>query len=250
MNIPTPGFAPGPMNLAIRRRACAPWGEKRQAFAFLGRSFRGCMIGTMPWRVLAFVTLMLALSGLAWASGDVGRVSRVQGRVTARGAASPHVVSLDDAVLAGETLTTGDKARAELTMDDGSVVTLSENTEFTVTVFDQAKARARFELLRGAFRTATGTIAQAMAPDFEVKTPLATIGIRGTDFWGGFFSAADFGVFMVSGKEVVIRNQAGSQVITSPGQGVTVRGADTAPEAPVIWSESKVQRAIKTVSFR
>jgi hypothetical protein len=238
------------MNFSIHQPASAPWTMKKQTFASIGRSARGCLSGALPWRVLAFVTLMLALAGPAWASGDVGRVSRVQGRVTARGAASPHEVSLDDAVLAGETLVTGDKARAELTMDDGSVVTLSENTEFTVTVFDLAKARARFELLRGAFRTATGTITQAMAPDFEVKTPLATIGIRGTDFWGGFFSAANFGVFMVSGREVVIRNQAGSQVITSPGQGVTVRGAGTAPEAPVIWNESKVQRAIKTVSFR
>lgn len=197
----------------------------------------------------AWIVLVLLSAHPALAADIVATVTRVQGVIQARGMSTPRILGSGDTLQEGDTVITGAAARAELTFTDGSVLTLSDETEFTVERFDRDRKSARFALLQGAFRSVTGAIAQGGEPDFEVRTPLATIGIRGTDFWGGFFSASNFGVFMISGKGVYVYNQAGRHEITKPGQGITVRSASDAPASPITWGSEKVKRAFKTVTF-
>jgi hypothetical protein len=45
-----------------------------------------------------------------------------------------------------------------------------------------AGSRAFFKLLRGGFRAVSGLIGKANSGDYRVATPVATIGIRGTDY--------------------------------------------------------------------
>lgn len=197
----------------------------------------------------AALALLVLLAPAAHALDPVGAFSRVQGTVSVKSGAAGKAVSAGDPVHLGDMVLTGPGARAELSLKDGSVITLSEDTEFTISRYDQGLSTAHFEMFRGAFRAVTGSIVKTSAPDFEIKTPLATIGVRGTDFWGGFFAAEELGVFMVSGKGVYVRNKTGRQIITRPGQGITVRSADASPEQPVIWKKEKVDFAVKTVTF-
>jgi hypothetical protein len=44
-------------------------------------------------------------------------------------------------------------------------------------------ARAFFRLLKGGFRAVSGAIGSADPAEYRVNTPVATIGIRGTDYW-------------------------------------------------------------------
>jgi len=201
--------------------------------------------------LLAFFLLSLAAAP-ARAGEPVAALSRVQGAVhleARSGQGQRRLVDAGEPVGEGDSLLTGAKARAEITFRDGSVVTLSEDTHFTIRTFDQSAGLARFAMLRGAFRAVTGAIAGRDAPVFEIQTPLAAIGIRGTDFWGGFFSPEELGVFMAQGKGVSVSNPHGTRVITTPGEGVTVSVADPWPSRPVKWREGKVLRALRSVAF-
>ncbi len=178
-----------------------------------------------------------------------GSVTKLQGPATLETQGASRAVALGEPVRVGDILRTGAKARLELTMIDGSGIILSEDTTFTVETFSPPSGSARFSLGQGAFRAVTGAIVSGSTPVFEVRTPIAVIGIRGTDFWGGFFAADELAVFMVSGKGLVVSNAAGSQLITQPGQGITVRSATAAPEPAVLWKQPKIDRAIQTVTF-
>jgi len=209
------------------------------------------------WTILA-AALLLLLPACALAADAVGRVTRTQGLVMAQDAVGARGLSLGDAVTSGDVVATGVAARAEITFNDGTVVTLSDESEFVVRLFDTGKGTARFELVRGAFRAVTGSITRVAAPDFEVKTPLATIGIRGTDFWGGFLPGdKNLSVLMISGKSVTVKNASGVQELTQAGQGVTVPAtgpatgpaAGDAPKTPTVWPKKKVDKAVRTVTF-
>ncbi|MFA5938607.1 MAG: hypothetical protein WC809_04555 [Sinimarinibacterium sp.] len=43
--------------------------------------------------------------------------------------------------------------------------------------------RAFFRLLKGGFRTVSGLIGKGNPDEYRINTPVATIGIRGTDYW-------------------------------------------------------------------
>jgi hypothetical protein len=73
-----------------------------------------------------------------------------------------------------------------------------------------------------------------------VSTPLADIGVRGTEFWGGPLDT--YGVLLLEG-EVSVSNQAGSVVLAKPGQGTDIPSPLDPPGAPTAWPEEKVARA-------
>ncbi|MFP5305877.1 MAG: hypothetical protein ACLGI7_08645, partial [Gammaproteobacteria bacterium] len=50
--------------------------------------------------------------------------------------------------------------------------------------------QAVFRLLKGGFRAVSGLIGKADPEEYRVSTPVATIGIRGTDYWVIFCDAA------------------------------------------------------------
>ena len=105
-----------------------------------------------------------------------------------------------------------------------------------------------FELAKGAFRAVTGFMTKR-PHRFEVKTGLATIGVRGTDFWGGFgLTENGLDVVMLSGKGVYVTNNQGETVeLSSSGLGTTVMAA-SAPTTPKKWDDEKVAKAVSTIT--
>jgi hypothetical protein len=82
-----------------------------------------------------------------------------------------------------------------------------------------------------------------------VTTPVATIGIRGTDFWGGPIDEQALGVFLIEGA-VSVSNAAGEAILDQPGQGTNIGAPGAAPGPVTIWPQDKVDRAFATVTFQ
>jgi hypothetical protein len=72
--------------------------------------------------------------------------------------------------------------------------------------------------------------------------------VRGTEFWGGPIDAK-YGVQLRVG-EVVVSNQAGQVILSKTGEGTNIPSPLDPPSEPTIWPESKVTRAIATVTLR
>lgn len=205
-------------------------------------------------RVAALTLLLLLLAAQALAGdGPAGTVSRVQGQAWAEGAGQRRSLSRGDAVAAQDRLTTGPGARLEVRLADATALTLGENSEALLQDFvfaPQGKAASLLlDVGKGAFRVITGEIAKRNPEAFRVLLPGATIGIRGTDFWGGDLPGHGAGVLLLSGSAVEVCTKAGCETLDSPLAGVMLPDPNLPPQAKGPWATHKVDAAIATVRF-
>jgi hypothetical protein len=73
----------------------------------------------------------------------------------------------------------------------------------------------------GALRFVSGKVTKLASSDVSVTTAVATLGIRGTEFWGGPIDDQALGVFLIEGA-VSVSNAAGEQILRQPGQGTNI----------------------------
>ncbi|CAA7615140.1 conserved exported hypothetical protein [Magnetospirillum sp. LM-5] len=201
----------------------------------------------MPRFLALILVILLFLTDFAQAA-PVGTVTRLQGVAEAGALALAEGATIP----AGAILRTGPGARLEVRFVDGTMLTLGEKAEVIVDqfLFDGAAGTgtARFAVNQGAFLVATGAVAKLPERPFKVVTPIASIGVRGTKFWGGPLDNP-LDVLVLDGM-IRVESAAGAVDLTQPGQGTAVKAAGTAPQAPSFWSEQQVGRAFGSVSFR
>ena len=197
-----------------------------------------------------FFALLLAPGSFAFAAEDVaGTVTRLKGSAVAMQDALPRVLKVGDKILRGDVISTGAGARLEMKMLDDAVMTLGEKTIFVVIDYiTQGEPNAAMRLLQGAFSAVSGDMMKTAGARFTVETETATIGIRGTTFWGGMLDGV-FEVALLDGKAVIVENKAGRVVIDKIGEGTAIGAADVAPTQPKAWGQGKLGRAIATVAF-
>ena len=88
-------------------------------------------------------------------------------------------------IFSADKIITGNKSKAQFSMSDGGLITLKENTEILITNYkynpEAGEASATLEVVNGGFRSISGLIKKS-GGDYQVKTPVGSIGIRGTHF--------------------------------------------------------------------
>lgn len=146
----------------------------------------------MPWiarSVLAVLSCCLPAFVSAQASGApvAAEVSFVAGRVQVAGEGAPRELAVGDVVRQGDRLVTGVGGHLHLRTVDKGFLALRPNTRARVEIYEfdpasPASTRIRLTLQSGVMRAVTGEGAQAARDRFRLNTPVAAIGIRGTDF--------------------------------------------------------------------
>jgi hypothetical protein len=131
----------------------------------------------------------------------------------------------------GETISTSTGARAQVRFVDGGFISLQPNTQFRVDEYKykgkaDGEEKGFFSLLKGGLRAVTGAIGLVNKQSYRVKTPAATIGIRGT---GYNVALRDDGLFVNVGEGAIsLTNNAGLLVVTAGGSAY-VADFNTAP---------------------
>ncbi len=171
----------------------------------------------------SLLLLLLAAGAAGHALANVGRVEFVTGDVTAVSAAGQH-----RALVRGEELSQGDTihtnaGRTQIRFADGGYVSLQPGTEFGIKEYNfDGKAdgteRGFFSLLKGAMRAVTGLIGHVDHSKYRIRTPTATVGIRGT---GGLIQVLNDG-------STLIRGSSGIWVLSSPAGSVEVPAGTSA----------------------
>ena len=139
-------------------------------------------------RWLALLGCWLALSSSAWAAQVAGTVTQLSGPLLdKKGDGTVKILSLKSEVESGDTLVTEKNTYALVKFIDNSEITLKPGTTFKIEnfAFDEGKPggdSAAFNLVKGGLRSVTGLLGKRNKEKFEMKTPSATIGIRGTTF--------------------------------------------------------------------
>jgi hypothetical protein len=230
---------------------------------------------TLFGAALLFV-LVLTQTSRAQSQDRVGVVQRLQGDVsivhfgTSARALEGMAVSLEDR------LVTGAKARLQIMLTDDTQITLGENAEAVIKQYQfnpfvsGKKGVVLVEVSRGAFLFTTGQISQLADKLIEVKTALADLTAKGTEFWAGPTGEGTEGVAVFEGS-VEVSNEGGAVVLsaravtqsrvqsqtgalgmrsrssTDPIGTTLTRGQG--PSQAVIWQQEKTDRAVDAVTF-
>ena len=116
-------------------------------------------------------------------------------------------------------LRTGADARLQVTFRDNTVLTLGENARLIIDRYvyepERGIGEAALRAAAGAFLFATGRMKSLKDKNILVSTPLAEIGVRGTEFWGGPIDG-QYGVFLIEG-EITVTSQGGSITLSGAG---------------------------------
>jgi hypothetical protein len=195
------------------------------------------------------IALFCAVAFGSAAFAQVGEVERAQG--LCHGTTGDSTVSLAPGapIEFEQIVSTEAGARLELGFVDQTTLTLGENARLRIDRFVYAPQMTRTSIRLaavGAFRFVSG--ARSAGSDVSVATPVATIGVRGTDFWAGPIDGA-YGVLLLDGVVDVV-NGSGSATLDEPGEGVNIAGPDAAPGAVTQWPQDKVSRALAAVAFQ
>jgi hypothetical protein len=137
------------------------------------------------FKLLALALALCATTNAAWASagrfqfthGDI-RIVGIDGRERP----AQKGVEINE----GESIISAKSASAQLLMADGGVVAIRPETHMRIDEYkfngqEDGSERSFFSLLKGGFRSITGLIGKLHKKNYGIKTPSATIGIRGTD---------------------------------------------------------------------
>lgn len=139
--------------------------------------------------IKAWLALMLfCVASLSWAAQVAGTIVQLSGPLMARKADGVvRVLSMKSEVESGDTLVTEKNTYAMVKFIDNSEITLKPSTTFKVENFSYDAGKpdgdnASFNLVKGGLRSVTGLLGKRNKEKFSMKTPSATIGIRGTTF--------------------------------------------------------------------
>ena len=134
---------------------------------------------------LASAAFMLLAAFAASAEVTYAHVEFVQGTVSildAKGQARAPQVK--DKIFAGETVLTGRNGELHVRTDDHGYVAFRANTKMKIDSYlaeGDKDDNVVMSLLYGSLRSVTGWIGKHNADKYTIRTPTATIGIRGTD---------------------------------------------------------------------
>ncbi len=121
---------------------------------------------------------------------EAGRVEEVSGTVTAERGQTTRSLEEAAVIYVGDLVRTGADAAAVLRLADGSRIALRAESTFRVSRLerttdddgDSSLTGMLLDLVRGGLRAVTGGVAERNPGDYRLRTPVATIGVRGTEF--------------------------------------------------------------------
>lgn len=193
------------------------------------------------------VPLTIFLVACAWASNALaataGVFQFVSGDVQvslAVGGSRP--AAKGSPVEVGDTIVSARAGMAQLKMGDGAIIVVQPESRLTVAEFTYAgkedgTEKVRFRLEQGGFRSITGAIGHTNKGNYTIETPIAHIGVRGTDHESWYFPSrvsadgvtTEAGLYnRVTVGLTYIRNGTG-EVVIGPNQ---VGYASTAVDRP------------------
>ena len=164
---------------------------------------------------VAALLLALSMTGAAWAAGEpVAEVSLAIGvsrLIDADGRTSAIVRGMS--VHVGERIETEQGGHVHLRFVDGAFVSVRPGSRLVIETYRYDAARPqesaiRFTLEQGVVRAISGKGAEAAREHFRLNTPIAAIGVRGTDF-----------VVLADSERVRVAINSGVVVLTPLGEG-------------------------------
>jgi hypothetical protein len=203
----------------------------------------------------ALFAVMLAASAASAAAEPIGAITLLSGKVTlTRGTFAPAKVSLNEKVYQADLLETAPGARARITFSDGSVMSMAEKSRLRLDEYvyspQDGNRSAVASLLNGKVKCLVAKLS-GTRNRFDVSTPTAIIGTRGTIFVVIFDAQTQITQVYCLENAVQVQN------VNIPGVTVTVTenlgtvfGPNQTPPTPQPITQQQLEQILQQLSTR
>jgi len=185
---------------------------------------------------------------------SIGKLVKLYGNASAKRNKQDRNLTFGSVIYEGDVVMTRANTRLKIKMTDGTELILGDRTTLVIERYGYQKTtredQAVFRIRQGVFHSKSGRIAKSRPDRFRIKTAFASIGVKGTEFWGGFWENGTFDVALLKGVGVTIGNPAGTVEINDIGWGTTLVSDTIAPTPPKKWGQKKLEKAYSTISWK
>lgn len=178
--------------------------------------------------VLLAVLFSLVVSGVSWAAERIGVASGVVNKVTATLGGALKVLRVGDSLFQSQVVETEPESSTQLLFQDETALTVGPGSRVVLDtyVYDSRRKTGNIVLnaTRGAFRFVSGSAQHAA---YKIRTPVASIGVRGTIFSWLITAAGDLIAVLEEGAFEVCNAAGQCVLVDQPGQAVIIKADGT-----------------------
>jgi len=180
----------------------------------------------------------------------IGLVDHTLGEVTAtRVDGTTVTLNKDSAIYQGDILETGEDGAVSIVFIDETEFSLGTDGRMVIDelIFDPSslEGSSTFTVIQGVFVFVSGEIAANNPEEMVVRTPVATIGIRGTKVAGRAAAEGDLNVVTLMPENdgvtgtITVSNSTGTVTLSSAFQTTTITSIFNSPEQPSYINENQ-----------
>ncbi len=191
-----------------------------------------------------------------------GTVERQKGEATRTHDGETLTLKAGSAIYPGDRIETGEGARLIVRFVDSSTLQMGSDAIIDVDelVYDvhgltDADDSQALKFVEGVFKYVSGAISKGSYQSVSIDTPVATIGIRGTEFVAGRLTVgmppgtSHYGYQIREGAIEIIA-PGGSVTLDAPGEGTFLPYDRVAAPTPVRqWTDAEAQEADDLLAF-
>lgn len=209
---------------------------------------------------LCLLAVLMLPTGSAFAQDVVGSVERIMGEARRVGSEGSLPLALGSPIHRQEGIRTASGSRLLIRFVDNSTLTLGEDARIFIDdlVYSReagADLFQRIDIFQGVFGFVSGEVGKQARQNVSVRTPVATIGIRGTEFLGGELTVGmppgrpHYG-FQIRQGAIEVTGPGGSVVLDEPGEGTFLPLIGAAAPTPVRqWTPAEAAEADAALAF-
>lgn len=204
----------------------------------------------VKFKIILLSVASLLFFSTAHADDSHGVMMVVKGdiKVTRAKDAKVETAKVGLKVLPGDSITAGPDSRAKIVMSDKNVLNISPDTKIVIEKYSNNGADKNVELKveYGKIRASVEQKYDGEKSKFNVKTPSAVAGVRGTDFLTGYNAGTKQSqVITFSGTVAMGQPGPGGKILNAvfvqPGQ-MTTSSAGAAPEPPKAMPKEELNK--------
>jgi len=190
------------------------------------------------------VWLLVLLVGTLNAT-EIGEISELRGNgeISRKDSTDSLIAELASDIFSFDTVRTGN-GRMAVEFLDSTVLKLTEHSRVVIDEYifdpDPSKSKLALNMASGTARFITGKLGKIDKKNILIKTPSATIGIRGTDFTTTVDELGQSLIILLpdengnSSGEITVETWAGIEILNEPFQATMVQTMDSQPTKPVV----------------
>lgn len=206
------------------------------------------------------VTKLLSILLLAFATpalASIGSITDFKGAGQIKRGPKASPATKGAGIEKMDTVSTNSQGRFRITFNDATTVNITENSRLVIDDFvydgnNKSKGKLGLKLALGTARYASGAVAKGNAKGVNIRTPTATIAVRGTDFVMSVDEAGRSTIVLVplcfDEKDITkinfecpngaidVMTAAGMVSLTQPFQATVVENSYAPPAPPVVIS--------------